>query len=118
MSTGTQETNQLVRAAHIVGEMDPKTAWELDEQLKGMANAMLALSENLGQWIETLDSIKTDPRVTANASVAVGQAAEIVRTFAATRNVFRTLYASQFAAAEQGVRQVNRQGFFDPRNAA
>ncbi len=117
-ATGTSETQQLMRAANSVGEMDPSSAWELDAQLVGMARAALVLTENLGQYVETLDRIKTDPRVTAQAGLAVGQVAELVQTFSQARNLFRTLYAAQFAAAEQGVRQINVQGFFDSRNAA
>jgi hypothetical protein len=117
-ANGTSETVQLIKAANAVGEMDPESAWELDAQLIGLSRAALALTENLGQYIETLDRIKVDPRVTAQAGVAVGQVAELVRTFAQTRNVFRTLYAAQFAAAENGVRQVNRREVFDPRRAA
>lgn len=116
--TGTTETVQLMRAANNVGAMDPQDAWELDAQLIGMSRASLVLTENLGQYIETLDRIKVDPRVTAQAGVAVGQVAELVRTFAQTRQTFRTLYAAQFAAAEQGVRQVVKKEFFDPRRAA
>jgi hypothetical protein len=117
-ATGTSETQQLMRAANSVGEMDPSSAWELDAQLVGMARAALVLTENLGQYVETLDRIKTDPRVTAQAGLAVGQVAELVQTFTQARNLFRTLYAAQFAAAEQGVRQINVQGFFDARRAA
>jgi hypothetical protein len=117
-NNGTSETVQLIRAANGVGEMDPESAWELDAQLMGLSRAALVLTENLGQYIETLDRIKVDPRVTAQAGVAVGQMAELVRTFAQTRNLFRTLYAAQFAAAESGVRQVTRPEFFDPRRAA
>jgi hypothetical protein len=113
----TPETTQLAKAAIGIGEMDPATAWELDAQLQGMARAMFQLSEGLGQWIETLDAIKTDPRVTSQAGVAVGEIAEVVRTFSVTRQLFRNLYAAQFAAAEAGVRQVQRQNFFNP-NAA
>lgn len=117
-ATGTTETQQLLRAANGVGEMDPGSAWELDAQLVGMARAALVLTENLGQYVETLDRIKTDPRVTAQAGVAVGQVAELVQTFSQARHLFRQLYAAQFAAAEQGVRQITKTGFFDPRNAA
>ena len=116
-ATTTPETQQLTRAAAGIGEMDPQTAWELDAQLQGLARSMFQLSEGLGQWIETLDAIRTDPRVTAQAGVAVGQIAETVRTFATTRQTFRNLYAAQFAAAEANVRQVQRQNFFNP-NAA
>jgi hypothetical protein len=116
-NSGTPETLQLTRAAITVGEMDPKTAWELDAQFQGMARSLFTLSESLGQWIETLDAIRTDPRVTAQAGVAVGQVAETVRTFHVTRQLFRNLYAAQFAAAEANVRQVQRQNFFNP-NAA
>lgn len=117
-NTGTSETTQLMRAANGVGQMDPATAWELDAQLIGLSRAALVLTENLGQYIETLDRIKVDPRVTAQAGVAVGQVAEVVRTFAQARQLFRTLYADQFAAAENGVRQVAKKEFFDPRRAA
>ncbi len=117
-ATGTSETQQLMRAANSVGEMDPSSAWELDAQLVGMARAALVLTENLGQYVETLDRIKTDPRVTAAAGVAVGQVAELVKSFATTRTLFRQLYAAQFAAAEQKVRPINRPGFFDPSRAA
>lgn len=116
-NSGTPETLQLTRAALTVGEMDPKTAWELDAQFQGMARSLFTLSEALGQWIETLDAIKTDPRVTAQAGIAVGEIAEVVRTFTVTRQLYRNLYAAQFAAAENGVRQVQRQNFFNP-NAA
>ncbi len=117
-ATGTSETQQLMRAANALGEMDPSSAWELDAQLVGLQRAALVLTENLGQYVETLDRIKTDPRVTAQAGLAVGQVAELVQTFTQARNLFRTLYAAQFAAAEQGVRQINVQGFFDARRAA
>jgi hypothetical protein len=116
-NVGTAETLQLTRAALSLGEMDPKTAWELDAQFQGMARSLFTLSESLGQWIETLDAIKTDPRVTAQAGVAVGEIAEVVRTFTVTRQLYRNLYAAQFAAAEANVRQVQRQNFFNP-NAA
>jgi hypothetical protein len=116
-NSGTPETLQLTRAALTVGEMDPKTAWELDAQFQGMARALFTLSEQLGQWIETLDAIKTDPRVTAQAGIAVSEIAEVVTTFTRTRQLYRNLYAAQFAAAEAGVRQVQRRDFFNP-NAA
>jgi hypothetical protein len=117
-NTGTSETVQLMRAANGVGQMDPQSAWELDAQLIGLSRASLVLTENLGQYIETLDRIKVDPRVTAQAGVAVGQVAELVRTFAQTRQLFRMLYKAQFDAAETGVRPVQRKEFFDPRRAA
>ena len=117
-ATGTSETQQLMRAANALGDMDPDDAWELDAQLVGLQRAALVLTENLGQYVETLDRIKTDPRVTANAGVAVGQVAEMVKTFATTRALFRQLYAAQFAAAEAKVRVINRPGFFDPSRAA
>jgi hypothetical protein len=117
-TTGTAETQQLIRASNGIGEMDPQDAWELDAELSGLSRAALVLTENLGQYIETLDRIKVDPRVTAQAGVAVGQVAEVVRTFSQTRQLFRTLYAAQFAAAENGVRQVAKKDFFDPSRAA
>ena len=43
--------------------------------------------------------------------------AEVVTTFTRTRQLYRNLYAAQFAAAEAGVRQVQRRDFFNP-NAA
>lgn len=117
-TAGTAETQQLIRASNGIGEMDPQDAWELDAELAGLSRAALVLTENLGQYIETLDRIKVDPRVTAQAGIAVGQVAEVVRTFSQTRQLFRTLYAAQFAAAENGVRQVAKKDFFDPSRAA
>jgi hypothetical protein len=113
----TQETTALTRAANGVGEMDPRTAWDLDAQLAGMSTASLALGENVGQWIERLDAIKTDPRVTGAVADATSQLAELAMTFARTRKRFRQLYAAQFAAAEDGVRPIHRPGFWDTRNA-
>jgi hypothetical protein len=114
----TRETTALTRAANGVGEMDPRTAWDLDAQLAGMSTAALALGENVGQWIERLDAIKTDPRVTGPVADATSQLAELAMTFARTRKLFRQLYAAQFEAAENGVRQIHRPGFWDTRNAA
>ena len=113
----TQETTALTRAARVVGEMDPATAWDLDAELAGMATAVLALAENVGQWIEHLDAIKTDPRVTGSAANAIAQLAEVSGTFSRTRRMFRTLYAAQFEAAEQNVRQIRREDFWNPRAA-
>jgi hypothetical protein len=114
---GTQETTALTRAARIIGEMDPATAWDLDAQLAGMSTAVLALAENVGQWIERLDAIKTDPRVTGPAANAIAELAEVSGTFTRTRRTFRTLYAAQFEAAETNVRQIRRENFWD-QNAA
>ena len=110
---GTQETTALTRAARIIGEMDPATAWDLDAQLAGMSTAVLALAENVGQWIERLDAIKTDPRVTGPAANAIAELAEVSGTFTRTRRTFRTLYAAQFEAAETNVRQSRRENFGD-----
>jgi hypothetical protein len=116
-SVATQETTALTRAARIVGQMDPATAWDLDAELAGMATAMLALAENVGQWIERLDAMKVDPRVTGQAANAVAELAEVSGTFSRTRRLFRTLYASNFEAAETNVRQVRRTDFWNQRAA-
>jgi hypothetical protein len=118
MGTGTDETRALVRAAGGLGEMDPMTAWDLDAQLAGLSNGALAMAENVGQYVETLNNLRTDPRVTAQAGQAVAQLAELVATFAAARKTFRALYAPQFEAAESGVRQVERPGFWNQSNSA
>lgn len=113
----TQETTALARAARTVGEMDPATAWDLDAELAGMATAMLTLAENVGQWIERLDTLKVDPRVTGQAANAIAELAETSGTFSRTRRVFRTLYAANFEAAETNVRQIRRQDFWDQKAA-
>lgn len=116
-TVATQETTALTRTARVIGQMDPVTAWDLDAQLAGMATAMLALAENVGQWIEHLDAIKTDPRVTGTAANAIAELAEVSGTFSRTRRTFRTLYAAQFEAAETNVRQIRRNDFWNPRAA-
>lgn len=116
-SVATQETAALTRAARTVGEMDPTTAWDLDAELAGMATAMLALAENVGQWIERLDTMKVDPRVTGMAANAIAELAETSGTFSRTRRLFRSLYASQFEAAETNVRQIRRQDFWNQKAA-
>ncbi|HEX8627936.1 MAG TPA: hypothetical protein VF755_07180 [Catenuloplanes sp.] len=116
-SVATQETTALARAARTVGEMDPATAWDLDAELAGMATAMLTLAENVGQWIERLDTLKVDPRVTGQAANAIAELAETSGTFSRTRRVFRTLYAANFEAAETNVRQIRRQDFWDQKAA-
>ncbi|MDM4721332.1 hypothetical protein QTQ03_17615 [Micromonospora sp. WMMA1363] len=114
---GTQETTALSRAARVVGEMDPATAWDLDAQLAGMATAVLALAENVGQWVERLDAMRLDPRVTGPTADAIAQLAEASGTFSRSRLAFRRLYAAQFEAAETAVRQVRRQDFWDQKAA-
>jgi hypothetical protein len=113
----TQETITLARAARAVGEMDPQTAWELDAELAGMASALLTLAENVGQWVERLDVIKVDPRVTGPTADAIAQLAEASGTFSRSRLIFRRLYSAQFEAAETNVRQIRREDFWD-QNAA
>jgi hypothetical protein len=115
--SGTTETQAVARAAHMVGEMDPSTAWDLDAQLAGLANAALALAENVGEYTETLAAIRVDPRVNAHVNTGVAQLAEIVKTFADARRTLRRLYAAQFEAAESGVSQVRRDGFWDMSKA-
>jgi hypothetical protein len=116
-TVATQETIALSRAARTIGEMDPRTAWDLDAELAGMATAMLTLAENVGQWVERLDVIKVDPRVTGPTADAIAQLAEASGTFSRSRLIFRRLYAAQFEAAETNVRQIRRDDFWD-QNAA
>jgi hypothetical protein len=116
-SVATQHTTALARAARVIGEMDPATAWDLDAELAGMATAMLTLAENVGQWIERLDTLKVDPRVTGQAANAIAQLAEVSGTFSRTRRTFRTLYAANFEAAETNVRQIRRQDFWNQKAA-
>jgi hypothetical protein len=116
-TVATQETITLARAARAVGEMDPQTAWELDAELAGMASALLTLAENVGQWVERLDVIKVDPRVTGPTADAIAQLAEASGTFSRSRLIFRRLYSAQFEAAETNVRQIRREDFWD-QNAA
>jgi len=114
---GTPETQNLTRAALLVAEMDPATAWDLDAQLAGLSQASLALTEALGEWVETLNQLRVDVRVMGQTSGAVAHLAEVVAMFQRTRQSFRAMYAAHFEAAEAGVSEVKRAGFWDTSNA-
>ncbi|GIE79060.1 hypothetical protein Aph02nite_50100 [Actinoplanes philippinensis] len=116
-TVATQETIALARAARTIGEMDPRTAWDLDAELAGMATAMLTLAENVGQWVERLDVMRVDPRVTGPTADAIAQLAEASGTFSRSRLIFRRLYAAQFEAAETNVRQIRRDDFWNQQAA-
>jgi hypothetical protein len=117
MAMGTAETAILIRAANVLAEMDPATAWDLDAQLIGLARGAVSLGDATGDYAETLDAHKIDPRVTVHLAMAMEHLTAAGGAFAAAGGAFRVLYAAHLEAAEAGVRQIRKDGFFDPGRA-
>lgn len=111
-----QEFQNLHRQARVVGQMDPKTAWELDEQLAQFSMMWPKMAEAFSVYAETLDrQIKIDPRLVAAFVQNIAAMNELHKHFSQTRKLYRQLYA-QFLE-QQGVRMPDRKGFFDQKAA-
>ncbi|MDI1464311.1 hypothetical protein QEZ54_25395 [Catellatospora sp. KI3] len=108
----------LLRAAAGIGELPPGDAWFLTSQLVGLARGSVAVGDALGDYAETLDTARLDPRVTRPILAAMENYAQAGADLAKAAKTFRDLYESQMEAAEAGVSQPNVAGFFDPRNAS
>lgn len=113
-----KEFQQVLRAASPLGELDPATAWELDEQLASFARMWPVMAAIFSNYAENLDrNVRIDPRIVAAFMAAVGQMNDLYKAFADTRMQYRLLYAKAFEQAESSVRTPDRAGFWN-RNAA
>lgn len=109
-----QEFQRIVNAARPVAELDPATAWELDEQLAAVAAIWPALAEVFASYAENLDrTLKVDPRIVQTFMAGVSEMADLYRTFGHTRALFRRLYEHAFEQAESAVRDISREKFWD-----
>lgn len=109
-----QEFQRIVTAARPVAELDPRTAWELDEQLAAAAAMWPSLAETFAAYAENLDrNVKVDPRVVQAFMAGVSDIADLYRTFGQTRALFRRLYEHAFEQAESPVRDISREKFWD-----
>ena len=59
------ELTALDRAAGVVAELDPPTAWDLDGQLAGLSRVMVTLAEGVTTWGERLYALGLHASVTA-----------------------------------------------------
>lgn len=108
----------LQRAAGVVAELDPATAWDLDAELDGLARVAVTLAEGLDAWGERLGQLGLHESVTGAATTGSEDLAEVARAFTTARRNLRTVYAAQFAAAEADVSAVDRSGFWGTAAAA
>lgn len=113
----TKETATLARAARQIGDMDPTTAWDLLAQVYGMAGALHSLSGAWGDYVENLDAVRVDQRVTTVMADHRNDLAELAVRVHRSAHKFAQLYAPYLEAAESGVRPVKREGFFDPKRS-
>lgn len=109
-----KEFQQIVNAARPVAELDPATAWDLDEQLAAFAAIWPSLAEIFATYAENLDrSLHVDPRTVQAFMAGVSDMADLYRTFSQTRQLFRRLYKNAFDQAESPVRDISRAKFWD-----
>ena len=106
------ELTALQRAAGVVGELDPATAWDLDGQLDGLAQVSLIIAEGMGTWSERLHGIGLHHTVTEPVETGITGLGEIAASLTQSRRALRTAYAGFFAQAEANVRPVDRPAFW------
>lgn len=114
---GTRETALLLKAVRGIAHMEPHTAWDVIAQLNGLSRAIAELSRAIGDYGDAVESEKVDPRVVLPINESMDVTAASAMLLARAGLVFRTLYAAHMDAAESGVKQPKRPGFFDPNNA-
>lgn len=112
-SHGTDETKAVGNSFRILSDMDPENAAELSDQLGGLGQMYLKLADSLGDYIETLDGLKVDPRVTSKIAAAVEESVEGFKAMRAALTTYHLVYAAHFEAAESGAREINREKFWD-----
>lgn len=109
-----QEFRRIVQAAQPLAELDPATAWELDEQLAAYAALWPPLAEIFAAYAENLDrTLKVDPRVVQAFMGAVSEMTELYKHFGQVRMLFRRMYEPAFEQAESPVRDITRERFWD-----
>jgi hypothetical protein len=106
------ELTALQRAAGVVSELDPATAWDLDGQLDGLAQVTLTIAEGMGTWSERLHGIGLHRTVTEPVETGITGLGEIAASLTQSRRALRTAYAGFFAQAEANVRTVDRPAFW------
>lgn len=106
------ELTALQRAAGVVGELDPATAWDLDAQLDGIAQVSVTLAEGMAAWSERLHDLGLHPTVTSPAEDGVTSLTEIATGLTGARRALRTVYDDFFAAAEAHVATIARPAFW------
>jgi hypothetical protein len=106
------ELTALQRAAGVVGDLDPATAWDLDGQLDGLAQVSLTLAEGMGVWSERLHGIGLHQTVTEPIETGVTGLSEIAAGLTQSRRALRTAYAGFFAQADANIRAINRPAFW------
>lgn len=106
------ELAALHRTAAVVADLDPATAWDLDEQLAGLAKVAVTLAEGLSSWATRLTGIGLHESITGAAENGSNQLAEAAAEFVAARRNLRTVYADHFAAAASGTSAIKKPGFW------
>jgi hypothetical protein len=106
------ELTALRRAAGVVGDLDPATAWDLDGQLYGLAQVTLTLAEGMGGWSERLHGIGLHETVTKPIETGVTGLGAIAAGLTQSRRALRTAYAGLFAQAEANVRTIDKPAFW------